>query len=222
MQSNSKEIFLENVPELLRKASKESDNIPKEIADFCVYISELADENLTPAQLYQLVIRALDDICFGIADFKLSYEFYEIMQHITCFSVVIREIANKDFSNKFEELFCKRFGKVKNTNNKNKDYGVLTLGNNLVNISNKNKAEVLASLYNNANSKGLCFSHYDPKPMDIKEAKKLLENFTYFGYLPGHLIQVDLSNNVIDVTNYNENNGVGAAEKAISFCRNIK
>ncbi len=222
MQSSSKEIFLENVPELLRKASKESDNIPKEIADFCVYISELADENLTPAQLCNLVSNALDDVMNGIANFELCCEAHELMQHITYFPSVIKKITTNDFSNNFDKLFSKTFGKPRELNEKDKDYGVLILAPNVVDISNKLKDEVLLNLYNNAHSRGLGFSNYNPKPMNRKEAQDLLKRFTYFGYLPGRSLQIDLTYDIIDTSTYNKNNGAGAAEKAISLCRNIK
>lgn len=222
MQSSSKEIFLENVPELLRKASKESDCIPKDIADFCVYISELADENLTPAQLCNLVSNALDDVMNGIANFELCCEAHELMQHITYFPSVIKKITTNDFSNNFDKLFSKTFGKPRELNEKDKDYGVLILAPNVVDISNKLKDEVLLNLYNNAHSRGLGFSNYNPKPMNRKEAQDLLKRFTYFGYLPGRSLQIDLTYDIIDTSTYNKNNGAGAAEKAISLCRNIK
>lgn len=222
MKNSSKEIFLENVPELLKKASKESDYIPKDIADFCVYMSELADENLTPKQLCNLVSNALDDIINGIADFELCCEAHELMQHITYFPSVIKKFSDNDFSNSFDKLFSKTFGKTTELKEKNKDYGVLILAPNVVDISNKPKDEVLLNLYNNAHSRGLGFSNYDPRPMNKKEAQDLLKRFTYFGYLPGRSLQIDLTYDIIDTSAYNKNNGAGAAEKAISLCRNIK
>ncbi len=78
------------------------------------------------------------------------------------------------------------------------------------------KAEVLATLYNASKPQGLGFLHYDSKPMTSKEARILLKKTTYFDYVQGRVMKVDLLGDTFDPWLYNRDNGQGAAEKAIA------
>ena len=78
------------------------------------------------------------------------------------------------------------------------------------------KAEVLAVLYNASKPLGMGFIHYDPKPMTRDEAKQLLDDGqTYFDYLKGRVMKVDLSGEELDVLGYDRDNGQGAAARAV-------
>lgn len=86
----------------------------------------------------------------------------------------------------------------------------------MINIKGKNKAEILAKLYNNAIPQGMGFLHYDHTPMTIEEAQEILESGqTYFDYLKGRVIKVDLKNDEFNPGLYNRDNGFQAAEKAL-------
>lgn len=78
------------------------------------------------------------------------------------------------------------------------------------------KAAVLAALYNNSRPQGMGFLHYDPTDMTEAEAQALLdEGQTYFDYLKGRVMKVDLSGDELTRTDlYNRDNGPGAAEQA--------
>ena len=54
-----------------------------------------------------------------------------------------------------------------------------------IDISKKDKAEVLAALYNASHPQGLGILHYDPTPMSAHEAREFLAQTTYFDYLKG-------------------------------------
>ena len=59
----------------------------------------------------------------------------------------------------------------------------------MINLTNKNKAEVLAKLYNAAKPQGLGFLNFDPTEMTIKDAQILLDGGqTYSDYLKGRVI----------------------------------
>ena len=63
-----------------------------------------------------------------------------------------------------------------------------------IDIKELNKADVLAALYNSSKPQGMGFLHYDAKLMSRKEAQKLLDaGQTYFDYLNGRVMKVDLS-----------------------------
>ena len=85
----------------------------------------------------------------------------------------------------------------------------------MIDISKKNKAKVLAALYNSAKPQGLGFLQYDPTDMTEQEAEELLQEPGYFDYLKGRVIKVDLSGDEFDPYLYDRDNGPGAAERAL-------
>lgn len=88
-----------------------------------------------------------------------------------------------------------------------------------INIAKKDKAEVLAALYNASHPLGLGIMHYDPTPMSAKEARNLLNETTCFDYLKGRVMKVDLSGDELETWGYDRDNGDGAAAKVISKIR---
>lgn len=86
----------------------------------------------------------------------------------------------------------------------------------MINLIGKNKAKVLAALYNNSQPLGLGFLQYDPTPMTETEAAQLLAQTTYFDYLKGRVMKVDLSGDTLNPWGYDRDNGQGAAERAIN------
>ena len=84
-----------------------------------------------------------------------------------------------------------------------------------IDLTGKNKAKVLASLYNNSKPQGLGFLSFVPKDMTITEAEELLEQTTYFDYLYGRVMKIDLSGDTLDTSLYDRDNGEGSALRAI-------
>lgn len=93
----------------------------------------------------------------------------------------------------------------------------------MVSIKGLNKADVLATLYNNSRPLGMGFIHYTPEPMMKSEAQKLLDDYPqcgdnqiYFDYLKGRVMKVDLTSDTeFDECLYDRDNGEGAAQRAI-------
>ena len=90
-----------------------------------------------------------------------------------------------------------------------------------MNISKLDKAEVLVALYNNARPQGMGYLHYTPEDMTVEEARKILANFeeqgqqSYFDYLKGRVMKIDLRGDDLFTALYNRDNGEGAAEQAL-------
>lgn len=85
-----------------------------------------------------------------------------------------------------------------------------------ISLEGLDKAEVLAALYNAARPQGMGFLQYDPMPMRREEARKLLDSgATYFDYLKGRVMKVDLSGQELRPGLYDRDNGAGAAGRAI-------
>ena len=82
------------------------------------------------------------------------------------------------------------------------------------------KNKVLACLYDSARQQGMGFLQYNPEPMSDKEAKKILDGGqTYFDYVQGRVMKVDLSKDEFDPWLYDRDNGNGAADKVINQLR---
>jgi hypothetical protein len=84
-----------------------------------------------------------------------------------------------------------------------------------ISIKELDKAQVLAALYNASRPLGMGFLQYDPQPMTVEQARVILERSTYFDYLQGRVMKVDLSSDSFDPRWYDRDNGQGAAQKAI-------
>lgn len=84
-----------------------------------------------------------------------------------------------------------------------------------ISLKGLNKAAVLASLYNVSRPLGMGFMSYDPKPMTVEEAQKILEHDTDLDYLKGRVMKINLSGEELDPWLYDRDNGNGAAKRAI-------
>ena len=87
----------------------------------------------------------------------------------------------------------------------------------MISLTDKDKAEVLAALYNASQPLGLGFLQFKPEPMTKAEAEEILkENKTgYFDYLKGRVMKIDLSGDQLDPRLYDRDNGDGAAFEAL-------
>lgn len=85
-----------------------------------------------------------------------------------------------------------------------------------INLEGMDKAVVLAALYNASKPQGMGFMQYDPAPMTVEQARQLLERCTYFDYLKGRVMKIDLSGDVLETWGYDRDNGDGAAQRAIN------
>lgn len=89
----------------------------------------------------------------------------------------------------------------------------------MIDLTNKNKAEVLARLYNASKPQGLGILHYEESRMTIEEAQNLLDSGqTYFDYLKGRVMKIDLSGDTLDPRLYDRDNGQGSADFALLGC----
>jgi len=86
----------------------------------------------------------------------------------------------------------------------------------MISIVGKDKAAILAALYNNSTPLGMGWLQYDNKPMSQEEAQTYIgSGQLYFDYLKGRVMKVDLSKDKLDPSLYDRDNGPGAAEQAL-------
>lgn len=84
-----------------------------------------------------------------------------------------------------------------------------------INISGLNKAHVLVALFNASKPLGYGFNLNWQEPMSLEEAEKLVSSQTYFDYIRGRVMKIDLSSDELSVRLYDRDNGAGAAQAAI-------
>lgn len=94
----------------------------------------------------------------------------------------------------------------------------------MINIKGLDKAEVLKALYDNSNLQGLGFLQAVPEDVvTVEHCRELLEKQTYFDYMYGRVIKVDLSSDEnFEEWLYDRDNGSGAAKMAIDNLWNMK
>jgi hypothetical protein len=85
-----------------------------------------------------------------------------------------------------------------------------------ISLKGLDKGAVLAALYNNSRPLGMGFMHFTPETMTPDQGGELLKQTTYFDYLKGRVMKVDLSGDSLDPWLYDRDNGDGAAQRAIS------
>ncbi len=86
-----------------------------------------------------------------------------------------------------------------------------------MNISNLDKAKVLAALYNHAQPQSFGVLHFKPEDMTTEQAQALLDGGqTYFDYLHGRVMKVDLSGDELRTELYNRDNGHQKAERVLA------
>jgi hypothetical protein len=86
----------------------------------------------------------------------------------------------------------------------------------MVDYTGFSKEEALIALYNRARPQGMGVFQYVPGSMSLDLAKKLLKDSTYFDYIYGRVLKVDLRNDgYFDERLYDRDNGFGAAQYAI-------
>lgn len=86
----------------------------------------------------------------------------------------------------------------------------------MIDIKGKRKAEVLAKLYNASRPQGMGFLRADNQVMTTADAQAIIDSGqTYFDYLKGRVLKVDLGGDELDPRLYDRDNGQGAAAAAL-------
>jgi hypothetical protein len=89
-----------------------------------------------------------------------------------------------------------------------------------INIAHLSKAAILAGLYNEAQVLGMGTLHAKEGDMPIDDAHDLIKSGrTYFDYVYGRVIKVNLAKDSFDPCMYNRDNGAGKAERIVGEIR---
>ena len=86
----------------------------------------------------------------------------------------------------------------------------------MVDIKGLDKARVLKALYDHSHVQGLGFMQAaQDGDFTVEHCAELLEQYTYFDYLRGRVLKVDLSRDEFDERLYDRDCGEGAAQRAV-------
>lgn len=221
-------ICLTDVPQKLLQARSEVMNVPYELHDLCDYLATIAANNLTPSGVIELLNTTLNNLknadSFPKLPQKLIDEKQRILFYIRFFPLIVDYYSSENFANLFREHFVEIFGEAEPVVKECTKYiGVKLVKKGVIDITNKDKAEVLVSLYNNSHPHGNGYLEYVPGELDIDQARDILQKREYFDFLLGRVMNIDLHDPTAVTTNrYNMYNGNGAAERAVAQCCNQK
>jgi hypothetical protein len=86
-----------------------------------------------------------------------------------------------------------------------------------MNIAGLDKARILKALYNGSHVQGMGVLQARQAPLTVEDCRDLLKQHTYFDYLYGRVLKVDLKPEVVELRTdlYDRDNGKGAAERVI-------
>lgn len=210
-------------------------SVPENVVHFVKVLSGILPQNVSIDELLFTIQLLIKDIEKGQCGFHNSSivekDFENLLQRLKViedFPIVlsfiprvIDAISDTQFSLEFSKRYKKSVLGLLEIEEAKGDYGYIEVKENVIDISNKDKAEVLAELYNNSQPMGMGMAQYDPTPMTVEIARKILEKTQSFDYLKGRPLKIDLEGNIISVCGYNHDNAKGLAQKVISSCRNI-
>ncbi len=196
-------------------------------------IGYVIPNKVTPEELLVfirfLIMDLKEEKCrfYNSEEFKRSFNDYlsivgNVEMWMTYIPSYLKVVAEPDFYSEFIELFKSAFYQQRD-DDKDDEYGCVEIEKDVIDISRKDKAEVLAELYNHAKPIGMGIVQYDPTPMTIEIARVVLEKMgPSFGYLKGRAMKVYLGEDELYVGNYNRDNDEdGLAQRAIAKCRNV-
>lgn len=84
-------------------------------------------------------------------------------------------------------------------------------------LTGRNKADLLAKLYNASRAQGLGYLEFDPADMGIEEAQALIDSGkTWFDYVKGRVMKVRIDGHTLDVTLFDNYYGAGSAAAIIN------
>ena len=142
----------------------------------------------------------------------------------------IRQCTSPEFAHEFREKYNEEVLGLTQDKLPDEDYGYNEIEPDVIDISNKDRAEVLAALYNASTPVGRGFSDYNPMTWTKETAQWYLNECVIpeadgrivFKWIFGRPVSCIFKDNIVYVSAYNFDNEYGLAQKAISTCPNIE
>lgn len=141
----------------------------------------------------------------------------------------VRQCTSLEFAHEFREKFNREVLGLTQEPLPDVDYGYNEIEKDVIDISDKDRADVLAALYNASTPVGIGFAQYNPMPWTREIAEYYFEHFAepkqdgtvYFKHIMGRPVTCTFDGDLIYVKAYNYENEQGLAQRAISTCPNL-
>lgn len=142
----------------------------------------------------------------------------------------VRQCTSPEFAHEFRKKYNEEILGLTQEELPDVDYGCTEVEPDVIDISDKDRNEVLAALYNASTPVGMGFAQYNPMPWTKEIASMYFEKFgepdsngvTAFKWVMGRPLNCKFVDNLVYVAGYNNDNEWGLAQRAISTCRNIE
>lgn len=141
----------------------------------------------------------------------------------------VRQCASYEFAHEFRKKFNFEVLGLTQDELPDVDYGYIEVDEDVIDISNKDRYEVLAALYNASTPVGKGFMYYNPESWDREMALMYYENYgevdeqegtVNFKWILGRPVSCTFKDNLVYVFSYNKDNEEGLAQRAIATVPN--
>lgn len=141
----------------------------------------------------------------------------------------VRQCTSPEFAHEFRKKYNAEVLGLTQEELPDVDYGYIEIGPDVIDISDKDRNEVLAALYNASTPVGMGFSQYNPMPWTKEIAAMYFERFgepdkdgvIALKWVMGRPLNCKFINNLVYVAGYNNDNEWGLAQRAIATCPNL-
>lgn len=140
----------------------------------------------------------------------------------------VRQCTSLEFAHEFRKKYNKEVLGLNQKELPDVDYGYQEIEPDVIDISDKDRAEVLAALYNASTPIGMGFAQYNPTDWTKEIAELYFERCGQedvngaisFKWIMGRPVHCTFADNLVYVKAYNFDNEYGLAQRAIATCRN--
>lgn len=141
----------------------------------------------------------------------------------------VRQCTSPEFAHEFRKKYNAEVLGLTQEELPDVDYGCVEIESDVIDISDKDRNEVLAALYNVSTPVGMGFAQYNPMPWTKEIASMYFEQFGQpdkdgviaFKWVMGRPLNCKFIENLVYVAGYNNDNEWGLAQRAISTCPNL-
>lgn len=142
----------------------------------------------------------------------------------------VRQCTSLEFAHEFRKKYNVEVLGLTQEELPDVDYGYIEVEPDVIDISNKDRNEVLAALYNASTPFGKGFEQYNPMTWTKEIAGMYFEQYgkpdnnglIVFKWILGRPINCKFVGNLVYVAGYNNDNEWGLAQRAISTCPNLE
>lgn len=202
--------------------------------NFSMARDSLRGVNTLECEIYHQLARIIPDetdIDTLILGFKIILNDFKNRNDFTPATLVpkyIRQIASPEFAKEFRHRYNSEVLGMTPPPLPNVNYGCKEIEKDVIDISHKDKYEVLAALYNQAVPIGVGYGQYDSTiwnkemaKMYFESSKKKNEETVYLSWIFGRPLMLKFTGNLLYVGGYNREQEDNLAQRVIATCKNI-